>query len=226
MKLGVEEAARMLHVSTKTIYRWVSTGKIPGYRVHKQYRFDRTELLEWAQAQRLPVTELVPFEPDPPAPAFDQAIEEGGVHYRIGGSTRDEVLRQVVLALRLVVESDRDLLQQALVAREDLAPTTIGDGFAIPHLRNPLRLDIPRATVSLCYLEAPVDWNAPDGTPVHTLFVVVGPTVRSVLRLHIETLFSLRDATFRLAVEAHAPREQLFEHARRLASSFRRGLSK
>lgn len=220
MRLTVEDAARMLRVSTKTIYRWVNTGKIPGYRVQKQLRFDRTELLEWAHAQQLPVLESTPDLPEPPVPGFGRALEDGGVHYHIGGETRDKVLEQAVLALRLVEERDRETLCGALIARDTLASTAVGDGYALPHLRNPLRLDIPKATISLCYLDARVDWGAPDCLPVHTLLVVIGPTVRSVLRLHSESLFALRDAPFRAAIEARAPREQLYEHARRLERAF------
>ncbi|MCB9685000.1 MAG: helix-turn-helix domain-containing protein [Alphaproteobacteria bacterium] len=222
MKLGVDEAAQLLGVSTKTIYRWVGSGKIPGYRVHKQYRFDRAELQEWAAAQRLPLVQPPPSDEEPPIPTLDKALQAGGVHYRVEGATRDDVLRHAVLALRLVGEGDRSALGDALIAREELAPTAIGDGLALPHLRNPLRLDLLGASVSLCFLDHPVRWGAPDGAPVHTLFVVVGPTVRSVLRLHVETLFALRDPAFREAVARQESREVLFEHARRVASGLSR----
>lgn len=221
VKLGVDEAARMLGVSSKTIYRWVSSGRLPGYRVQKQYRFDRAELAEWAAAQRLAATPPHD-EPEPAVPAFDRALEAGGIHYRVGGRSRDEVLLQAVLALRLVGEADRERLRDALVAREGLAPTAIGDGLALPHLRNPLRLDLLPAAICLCFLEEPVDWGAPDGQPVHTLFAVVGPTVRSVLRLHVETLFATRDPALRDALRSQASRETLYAHARRVAATQRR----
>lgn len=223
MKLNVEGAARLFQVSTKTIYRWASAGKIPGYRVNKQYRFDRTELLEWAAAQHVLVDEHQAAEPsDEPIPTFGEALEGGGVHYRVTGADRDDVLRSTVAMLRLVDAADRGPLFDALRARESLAPTTIGDGFALPHLRNPLRFQIERASVNLCYLESPVSWAAPDGSPVHTLFVVVGPTVRSVLRLHVETWFALRDPGFRAAVQDHATRDVIFAEAARVARVLRR----
>lgn len=226
MRLSVQDAAKALNVSTKTIYRWLAEGRIPGYRVHKQYRFDRAELTEWAHAQRISapghVDSAGDSQPEDPLPRFDTALEGGGIHYRLGGATRDGVLRAAVSALRLVDEPDRDLLTQALIAREELAPTAMGGGFAVPHLRNPLRLEIRRATVSLCYLDHPVDWSACDGEPVTTLLIVVGPTVRSILRLQIETLFALRDDRFRSAVLEHQPREAILVEARRLAAGFHR----
>lgn len=225
MRLNVQEAARLLNVSTKTIYRWVSDGRLPGYRLQKQYRFDRAELLEWATAQRIAVTpDLGPEvtqRAEVPIPTFAAALEHGSIYYRMNGTTRDEVLRAVVSAARLVEPSDRDLLSEALIARENLASTAVGDGFAVPHLRNPLRLQIKEPTVTLCFLEQPVDWLAPDGQPVSVLFVVVGPTVRSVLRLQSQTWFALRDERFREVVRGHGSREAILSEAARVSASLR-----
>lgn len=223
MQLSVQEAARLLRVSTKTIYRLTGGGKLPGYRVQNQLRFDRAELVEWATARRVAVDQGFALDPehhDEPVPTFDQALDAGGVHYRIEGNTRDEVLRSAAAALRLPDAEHRDLLCQALIAREDLASTAVGDGFALPHLRNPVRLDIRSPSVSLCFLEAPVDWLAPDGLPVTALFVVIGATVRTVLQLHSHTLFALRDLRFRSVVAEHGSREAIFIEARRVTAAF------
>ena len=48
MHLKVRDAAELLGVSTKTIYRWVSDKKIPFHQFGDQYRFERTELFEFA----------------------------------------------------------------------------------------------------------------------------------------------------------------------------------
>ena len=53
MQINVKEAARLLAVSEKTIYRWIRQGEIPAYRINDLYRFSRAELLEWATAKRL-----------------------------------------------------------------------------------------------------------------------------------------------------------------------------
>lgn len=224
MRLTVQEAARLLNVSTKTIYRWAADGRLPGYRVQKQYRFDRTELVEWATAQRISVDPAFePDEPHPehPVPTFAQALEWGGVHYRVEGSTRDEVLRATVTTLGLVDDAERDLLLQGLISREELASTSIGDGFALPHLRSP-QVDFRRSTVSLCFLDGPVDWGAPDLEPVTALFVVLGSTVRSALQLHSRTFFALRDPAFRAIVTAHGAREGILADARRVSEAQQR----
>lgn len=50
MRLSVKDVAGLLKVSEKTIYRWIKQETIPCYRVNEQFRFNRSELLEWATA--------------------------------------------------------------------------------------------------------------------------------------------------------------------------------
>ena len=71
----------------------------------------------------------------------------------------------------------------AILAREALGSTGIGDGIAIPRVRNPIVLHLSRPIVTLCFLERPVDFGALDGQPVTTLFTLISPTVRAHLHL-------------------------------------------
>lgn len=222
MRLSVQEAADLLRVSTKTIYRWVGDGKVPGYRVNKTFRFDHAELLEWAMANRIDISPQFLQEPHAPEviPDFDQALAAGGIAYRVGGADRDSALQAALDALRVGDRGDRSFFFEALRAREQLASTGIGDGVALPHLRNPLRLQIEQPTVSLCFLERPVDWGALDRQPVSVLFITLAATVRSVLQLHSRSFFALRDPAFRDAVRRQASRDELLAEARRVAATF------
>jgi len=222
MKLNVRDAADLLSVSTKTIYRWLADGRVPAYRVNNSYRFDRAELLEWASANRLPVLPVVtPVASDTtPLPSFAEALSAGGIHYRVEGAVRDAVLEQAVRMIQIVSEAERSLVFQALRAREELATTAIGDGLALPHLRNPLRFHIDRPSVSLCYLDQPMDWGALDGQPVSILFVIVASTVRAVLQLHARASFALRDPAFRAAVLEQASRQAIHDEAARVSAGF------
>ena len=60
-------------------------------------------------------------------------------------------------------EVDRDFLLTVLEAREAMGSTGIGDGIAIPHVRNPILLHVKRPFVSLFLLKQPVDFDAIDG---------------------------------------------------------------
>ena len=72
MQIDVKEAARLLDISEKTIYRWIRRGILPAYRVNAQYRFNRAELLEWATARRINVSpEIFAAEEGARHPAAD-----------------------------------------------------------------------------------------------------------------------------------------------------------
>ena len=49
--LTPEEAATLLRISIKTLYRWASTGKVPSLKFGGALRFRRERLLEWAAKQ-------------------------------------------------------------------------------------------------------------------------------------------------------------------------------
>jgi PTS system nitrogen regulatory IIA component len=217
MKLRVKDAAVLLHVSEKTIYRWISQTKVPFHRVNNQYRFNRSELLEWATSNKMPFSPKMMEEPeDAVIPSLAEALQTGGIHYRVEGCDKATVLNSVVNILALPHEVDREFLYQVLLARESLGSTAIGGGIAIPHVRNPITLHVTRPIVALCFLEHPIDFQAIDGRPVHTLFTIVSPTIKAHLNLLSKLSFGLRASNFADAVARIDAREHILQTARRL----------
>jgi len=220
MKLSVRNVSEMLDVSEKTVYRWINERKLPGYRLSGQYRFNRAEILEWATANKVNVTACAFQETEGaelPLPNLADALQVGGIFYRIGGSDKESALRGVVEVLRLPDEVDRKFLLEVLLAREQLASTGIGDGIAIPHARNPIVLHVDKPMVTMCFLENPAEFGALDGVPVRTLFTLVSPTVRAHLHLLSRLAFTLREDRFKALIQAEASREELLAEVRRLS---------
>ena len=222
MKLTVRDAAQLLSVTEKTIYRWIKQGSIPAYQISDQYRFNRAELLEWATSRRINVSPEIFAEPngsEVPPPSLSEALKAGGVHYRVGGTDKPSVLHAIVDMIKLPEEVDREFLYQVLLAREALGSTGMGEGIAIPHVRTPIVLHLARPLVTLCFLERPVDFGAIDGQPVRTLFTLISPTVRAHLHLLSRLGFALRDPDFKKAVLTQASREEILEALRRVEIS-------
>jgi PTS system nitrogen regulatory IIA component len=214
MNLSVRDAATLLNVSEKTVYRWIKQQAVPAYRVQDQYRFNRAELLEWATSRRLNVSSEIFHEPEAegqPVPSLSAALEAGGVFYRISGSDKEQALHEVVQVLRLPDEVDREFLLRVLLAREAIAPTAIGDGIAIPHVRNPVVLHVRRPLLTLCFLERPIKYGALDGKPVDTLFTIISPTTRAHLHLMSKLSFVLRDSRVRRVIRQQAPRDAILQ---------------
>lgn len=222
MQLSVKDTAKILNVSEKTIYRWVKQQILPVYRINEQYRFNRSELLDWATSRRIQISPEIFQETDQsktPLPSLSDALKVGGISYRIGGKDKPSVLRSIVDTLNLPEEVDREFLYQVLMARETLGSTGIGDGIAIPHVRNPVVLHISKPSITLCFLDHPIDFRAIDGQPVDTLFTLVSPTVRAHLHILSRLGFVLQNKNFRTAIKQQASRENLIETLSRAESA-------
>jgi PTS system nitrogen regulatory IIA component len=113
--------------------------------------------------------------------------------------------------MKLPETVDREFLYEVLLAREQLGSTGIGDGIAIPHVRNPVVLHVSRPTVTLSFLEHAIDFRAVDGKPVNTLFTLVSPTITSHLNLLSRIGFVLRDSEVKDALRRQAQQETLLE---------------
>jgi PTS system nitrogen regulatory IIA component len=211
MELSVRDSARLLKVSEKTIYRWVKQGKLPAYRVNEQYRFNRAELLEWATSERLQISAEIYQEPENGAPitTLAEALKAGGIHYRVGGSDKVQALRAVVDMMPLGEQVDRQFLLEVLLARESLGSTALADGIAVPHVRNPIVMHIPRPMITLSFLEQAIDFGAMDGRPVHTLFTIVSPTIRAHLHLLSRLGLALRQAEFSQVIARQGSRDEI-----------------
>jgi len=219
MQLTVRDAARFLGVSEDTLYRWVRRGELPSQQVNDQYRFNRVELLEWAAQRKIPVSAEILEEPGHAPrglPPLSEAVRAGGVHYGIRGEDKEGVLRAVVDVLPVPPGFDRDFLYQMLLARERLGSTGLGNGIAIPHPRDPIVLHVDRPAVALCLLEKPIDFEALDRRPVHTLCLIVAPSTRAHLQLLAVLAAVLRDPAVPAKLAARAPREEILAEIERV----------
>jgi len=116
------------------------------------------------------------------------------------------------LASTAVCALDETDIHHALVARERLGSTGIGEGVAIPHCRIS-HCDAPLGL--LIKLERPVDFDSLDGHPVDLVFTLITPASDSNAHLsalsHLATLFN--QATFRDSLRTAQTSQELFECA-------------
>ena len=220
MKLTVTETARLLETTETTIYRWIRQDAIPCHRVNDTYRFHKAELLEWATARGMSISpDAFPMSRrfvDQLGADFSSALCAGGIHYGLPATDRESALRAIVERMPIENEADRDLLYDVLLAREALGSTGIGEGIAIPHVRSPVVLPADQPAISLCFLSAPIEFQAIDDRPVHTFFSMITLNVRSHLYLLSRLAASLQDPGFKQAVLERAPAETILIEAERV----------
>jgi PTS system nitrogen regulatory IIA component len=218
VELKIRDVAELLGVSEESVYGLIEDGELPAHIVCEQYRFNRVEVAEWAASRNIPVSSKLFRTGDPSArPAsLVEAIRAGGVVYDLPGSDKTSVLRNAVGAMQLNDKVDRERLLQLLIARETMASTAIGDGLAIPHVRHPIVLHIEKPTITLCFLETPVDFGSLDGEPVYCLTMMVSPTVRAHLQMISRLAFVLKSPSVKTALERRAPKEEILAEIARI----------
>lgn len=222
MQLTARDAARLLGVSEATLQKWVRSGEIASTRVSDQQRFNRYDLLEFAAARNLDISPELLAELDAETerlPSLADAVRVGGVHPGIRGADKAAVLRAVVDKLPLPRPGDRDLLHRFLLAREALGSTGFGNGIAIPHPRNPIVLRVKAPAAAICYLDEPVEFEALDGKPVHTLVTLVCPSTRVHLHLLALVAAALRDPGVVARLEARAGADALVPEIERVEAA-------
>jgi nitrogen PTS system EIIA component len=226
MQLDVRGAAAVLNVPQSTIYRWINERHLPAKGVEGQYRFARTELLEWATIHKVELS-LNIFQDESTGPlrlSLVDAIESGGIFYNVPGSDKKSALRSVVDHMSLPDSSDPELLLELFLAREATGSTAVGNGIAIPHPRHPVVLPVAKPMLSLCFLATPIDFAAASGEPVHTLFVLLSPTIQLHLQMLARVACLLRDDRFQQVLAQRESRKEILTEVRRVEKAFEQTL--
>jgi nitrogen PTS system EIIA component len=219
MRVTIRDAAALLGTSEEKIYDWIESDNLPAQKINDQYRINRSELLEWATAKKLTVSPALFHETKQreELPSVHSALRTGGIYYGIRGATREEILRNIVPVLPLKEDEDREILLHLMLARETLGATGMGNGIAIPHVRNPVVLSTDEPLLTLCFITEPsVDFAMFDGKPVFALFLLICPTIHSHLQMLSRLAYLLRQPEFNEKIQMIAPPEEILETADRL----------
>lgn len=91
----------------------------------------------------------------------------------LDAGNKKEILEQFVDLLhkkRRVL--DKEIVLDMLLKRENLGSTAMGDGLAIPHGRT---LTTRKLVVAFGRCTQGLDFDAPDGKPVHLFFLIIAP---------------------------------------------------
>lgn len=212
MQLTLRQAAAYLGIKESVARQWIAERALPVHEVNERLYLNGVELWEWAVENGVSVSrnllEHVRRAPDE-VPPLSRLLRAGGIFHDIEAPAKRDLLREFVARLPLPPEQDRVTLLSVLEAREAMGSTGIGDGIAIPHVRNPIVMHVDHPFVTLGLLRHPVEFDAIDGQPVHALFMVVSPTVPVHLRILAQLGFLLRDDVLRDLLRRRAPGDEI-----------------
>ena len=99
-----------------------------------------------------------------------EVLQEDLVVTELESKNKEDVIKE--MGSRFVgagVVKDEDKFIEALIEREKIGTTAIGDGIAIPHARSDA---VEGLTVVLARSEQGIDFESLDGKPVHLIFMI------------------------------------------------------
>jgi PTS system nitrogen regulatory IIA component len=150
-------------------------------------------------------------------------FETGSVVPDLRSTDKFEALRELIRRARVFRAIDvREAFEEAVISREHQQTTGFGHGVAVAHGR----VDgVPRVLIALGVSRAGIPFDAPDGAPVHLLFVIASPPHLSLDYLQaLSTLVRcIRDKDARDSL-IDAPGAAEIEE--RLRDAFRAGLER
>ena len=114
-------------------------------------------------------------------------LHKEGIDLNIKPVNKSECINQLIdLMDKTGNLHDKEEYKKAILAREDLSTTGIGDGIAIPHGKTSA---VKKASLAAAVCKEGVDYDSLDGMPAHLFFMIAVPDNND--NLHLEVLARL-----------------------------------
>ncbi|MCR5495828.1 MAG: PTS sugar transporter subunit IIA [Treponema sp.] len=164
--LTIEEVAKYLRVSDRTVYDWAQKGEIPAGKIGTVWRFKKSEVEKWVN-ERLSSGTKQKVEDEV---IVKNILSPDRVVFISQSTKRDAIVElSGVLAKAPQIKHEEELVSEIL-KREDLMSTAVGRGLAIPHVRLSSVTDLVMA-VGVC--KKPLeDFVGLDDIPVNLIFMI------------------------------------------------------
>ena len=164
--LTIEEVAKYLRVSERTVYDWAQRGEIPSGKIGTVWRFKKGEIEKWVN-ERLSSSKAAPA--DIKILVKDILSPERIIF--MNHQTKHDALLELSQNLATAPQiKDAKELEEAVFKREELMSTAIGRGIAIPHVRLSSVTDLVMS-VGISKTDI-IDYQSIDDVPVRLLFMI------------------------------------------------------
>lgn len=140
---------------------------------------------------------------------FANLLKPEAVKFLTSASSKKRLMQDISDLSEQAYGLNGDLVLDALLARESLGPTGVGNGIALPHAR---LADLDEVVGAFVLLDKPIDFGAVDRQPVDIAFALFAPEDAGVDHLKALALVSrtLRDGSICTKLRANKNPATLF----------------
>ncbi len=203
--LTIDEVARYLKVSERTVYEWAKRGEIPAGKMGTVWRFKKSDLEKWVNTRLL--TNATVSRSGSVNP---QAIVSPERVVFLNCSSKREALLSLAENISTAPEiTNPQELSREILKREELMSTAIGCGIAIPHIR---LSSISNLVISVGISGTDImDFQTLDGEPVRLLLMIASAYNQHAYYLQTLSFFSarLRNRNLRNALLSSNDRQEV-----------------
>lgn len=201
--LTIEEVAKYLRVSDRTVYDWAQKGEIPAGKIGTVWRFKKSEVENWVNERLSSGSSMRKADM---SVQVKNILSPDRVVF-ITQTTKHDALTELANVLAKAPQIKRgDELVSEILKREELMSTAVGRGIAIPHVRLSSVTDLVMA-VGVCKTPV-VDFQTVDDNPVNLLIMIAAAYNQHTYYLQTIAYFSaklknqeLRDAIAKASTE-------------------------
>jgi len=184
--LTIEEVAKYLRVSERTVYDWAQKGEIPSGKIGTVWRFKKAEIEKWVN-DRLSMNRM---SPQFAAIQVQNIVSPDRIIFINHATKRDALLALSDNLANAPQVKNRQELSAEIIKREDLMSTAIGRGIAIPHVRLSSVTDLVVSVgISQCDI---IDFQTLDDQPVRLLFMIAAAYNQHAYYLQTLSYFSTK----------------------------------
>lgn len=203
--LTIEEVAKYLRVSERTVYDWAQKGEIPAGKIGTVWRFKKSEIEKWVNER---LSSNIKKEENNPEIIVKNILSPDRIVF-INHTTKRDALVELANNLSTAPQVKySDELVTEILKREELMSTAIGRGIAIPHVRLSSVTDLVMS-VGICKKNI-IDYQSIDEIPVRILIMIAAAYNQHTYYLQTLSFFSskLKEKTLRdKLLDASTPEE-------------------
>lgn len=214
--MTIKEVSQYLKMNERTVSKLATKGVLPATKIANQWRFLRSLINQWLEQQMVGLTseqlEILESEIIARPLEITQFLTPELIIPESRARSKVELLKEMLdLATQQKLIKNPTLVLKALIKREALCSTALGEEIAIPHPRQPLNESYAKPTIVMARSVEGIEFEALDELPVKLIFLMCFSDDYTHLKVLARLNRMLKDAQFREMLKSASGRSEIFE---------------